>query len=257
MSEPLLVERTGSVAIFTLNRPEQLNTLSPDLIDRLTEEVERLRTDDTVRAVVVTGSGRAFCAGVEVGTQEYNPLNARDFLKNLNRVFDGLEQLPQPTVAALNGPAVAGGLELALACTMRIAASDAHLALPEIRLGLVPAVGTTYRLPRLVGFGRALEMALLGDSIDASTALAWGLLSRVTPPEGLLDTATELAQRLAAGPPIATSLVKDAFYGAAAAHSSAAGLLEVLSASVNHFTHDKLEGLAAFFEKRPPRFEGR
>ena len=256
MADPLLVNRHGSVTVLTLNRPEHLNTLSPHLIDRLAKEVEHLRTDETVRAVVLTGSGRAFCAGVEVGNQEYDPLSARSFLKNLNRIFDDLEHLPQPTLAALNGPAVAGGLELALACTMRIAASDTHVALPEIRLGLVAAVGTTYRLPRLVGFGRALEMALLGDPIDAPTALDWGLVNRVVPREDVVGVAMDLAERLAAGPPVAIGLVKDAFY-AATAGPSATSLIEVLSASVNHFTHDKVEGLTAFFEKRPPRFEGK
>ena len=117
--------------------------------------------DRDVRAVVLTGRGRAFCAGVEMGTGEWNPLNSREFLKDINGVLDDLEQLPQPTIAAINGPAVAGGLELALACTLRVASSAATLGLPEITLGLVAAVGTTYRLPRLIGFGRTLEMACL------------------------------------------------------------------------------------------------
>ena len=257
MTDPLLIERQGNVEILTLNRPDKLNTLSDDLIAALAARIERLRHEQDVRAVVLTGRGRAFCAGVEMGTGEWNPLNSREFLKDINGVLDDLEQLPQPTIAAINGPAVAGGLELALACTLRVASSAATLGLPEITLGLVAAVGTTYRLPRLIGFGRTLEMALLGDTVDATTAHAWGLVNRVAAPSEVQSTAMELASRLASGPPVATSLVKDALYGAAAGGNSAAQLLEVLSASVNHYTSDKLEGIAAFFEKRPPRFTGR
>ncbi|NLE74773.1 MAG: enoyl-CoA hydratase/isomerase family protein [Actinobacteria bacterium] len=252
MTNSLIVTHTDAVATLTLNRPEKLNTLSVDLIAALEETIADLRTDPDIRAVILTGEGRAFCAGVEVGDTEYNPLNARTFLKNLNRIFDDLEQLPQPTIAAIQGHAVAGGLELALACTFRVASERAQLGLPEVTLGLVAAVGTTYRLPRLVGFGRTAEMALLGDLIDADTALSWGLINRVAPHEKALDVAFAMAQRLAQGPPVAMSLFKDALY----AQGSASALLEVLSASVNHYTKDKIEGMSAFLEKRPPRFSG-
>jgi enoyl-CoA hydratase/carnithine racemase len=256
MSELLFVERRGPVVVLTLNRPDALNALTPALIARLEEELSLLGRDRSCRAVVLTGAGKAFCAGVEVGNEEYDPLKARVFLKDLNRVFDDLEGLPQPTVAALNGPAVAGGLELALACTFRFAAESVRLGLPEIKLGLVAAVGTTYRLPRLVGFGRAAEMCLLGDLVDAETARAWGLVNRVYRSEELSAAAEGVATRLAEGPPVALSLMKDALYANAGGAAQGAALLEVLSASVNHFTTDKREGMAAFFEKRPPVFKG-
>jgi enoyl-CoA hydratase/carnithine racemase len=255
--ESLVVEKQGTVTHLRLNRPESLNTLTPELIARLDAEIRRLRDDETTRAVVLIGAGRAFCAGVQVGDEEYDPLSARRFLKNLNRVFQDLEGLPQPTVAALNGDAVAGGLELALACTFRVCAEQARMGLPEARLGLVAAVGTTYRLPRLVGFSKAMEMCLLGDLLSADEAMACGLVNRKARPDLLFPQALALAQRLTAGAPVALGLMKDALYANAGAGSQADALLEVLSASVNHYTQDKKEGLQAFFEKREPRFQGR
>lgn len=253
---PLLVERREKFVILTLNRPYQLNTLDEALIQEMEKTFARLHEDREARAVVITGAGEAFCAGVEVGGVKYDPLNSRLFLKRLNRVFDLLESLPQPSVAAINGPAVAGGLELALSCTFRVGTADAKLGLPEAKLGLVAAVGTTYRLPRLVGFGRAVEMCLLGDLLDGAEAARIGLIHRVCPSGTHLDEAISFAQRLAEGPPVALSLMKDALYANSCA-SEGARLLEVLSASVNHYTQDKREGLQAFFEKRSPEFRGR
>jgi enoyl-CoA hydratase/carnithine racemase len=255
--EGLTIEKRGSVTVVVLDRPNALNTLTPSLIAGLDAEFRRLRNDTETRAVVLTGAGRAFCAGVQVGDEEYDPLNSRIFLKNLNRVLMDLEGLPQPSVAALNGDAVAGGLELALACTFRVASNGARMGLPEARLGLVAAVGTTYRLPRLVGFSKAVEMCLLGDLLSADEALACGLVSRVAEPSQVLAEGLALAERLASGPPVALSLMKDALYANACGDSKAMALVEVLSASVNHYTQDKKEGLQAFFEKREPRFNGR
>jgi len=255
--ESLVVEKQDLVAVLRLNRPERLNTLTPDLISRLDAEIRRLRDDESTRAVVLTGEGTAFCAGVQLGDEQYDPLNARTFLKNLKRVFQELESLPQPTVAALNGDAVAGGLELALACTFRVCSGQARMGLPEARLGLVAAVGTTYRLPRLVGFSKAAEMCLLGDLLSGDEALACGLVNRTAAaPEFVLPEALALARRLAAGAPVALGLMKDALYANAHAGAQADALLEVLSASVNHYTQDKREGIQAFFEKREPRFQG-
>ena len=252
----LLVDRHDAITVLTLNRPQELNTLTADLIQRLDKEISRLRENRSTRAVVITGAGKAFCAGVEVGKESYDPLKARLFLKNLNRVFDALEQLPQPVVAAINGAAVAGGLELALACTLRVASSRAKLGLPEVRLGLVAAIGTTHRLPRLVGYGRATEMCLLGDLVEASTAQEWGLVNRTSAPDCVLEKALDIASQLAEGPPVALGLLKDALHANATGGATSAALLEILSASVNHSTTDKLEGMAAFLEKRRPSFKG-
>lgn len=252
----LRVEWAGPIARIVLDRPDRLNTLTPLMIRELDAALAQVEADDRVRAVVVTGAGRAFCAGVEVGTEEYNPLNSRVFLKELNRVFDRLESLPQPSLAVINGAAAAGGLELALACTLRLASADARVGLPEATLGLVAAVGTTFRLPRLVGLGKAMEMCLLGGMISAAEARECGLVNWVVEPGRLEEQAGEVAGRLAAGPPVALGLMKDALLANAGGGKDAAVLLEVLSASVNHYTQDKREGLAAFLEKRPPLFKG-
>jgi enoyl-CoA hydratase/carnithine racemase len=168
-----------------------------------------------------------------------------------------VENLPQPTVAVIHGTAVAGGLELALACTFRLAAREAKMGLPEINLGLVAAVGTTYRLPRLIGFGKAVEMCLLGELMTGVEAEAIGLVNRAVPRETLKEETDSLVRKLAAQPPVAMSLIKDALYAAATPHEGTHSLMEILSASVNHYTEDKKEGLAAFLEKRQPDFSGK
>ncbi len=250
------LERSGAIARIVLDRPGRLNTLTPLMIRELDAALVQVEADDHIRVVVVTGAGRAFCAGVEVGTEEYNPLNSRVFLKDLNRVFDRLESLPQPSLAVINGAAAAGGLELALACSLRMASTEARMGLPEATLGLVAAVGTTLRLPRLVGLGKAMEMCLLGGIISAGEARECGLVNWAVEPGRLQQEAEEVAGRLAAGPPVALGLMKDALLATAGGTKEASLLLEVLSASVNHYTQDKKEGLAAFLEKRPPVFKG-
>lgn len=256
MENSLLIKKENRIATITLNRPEELNALTSSMIRRLEEESAIIRDDPEIRAVMITGAGRAFCAGVDMKETSYNPLNARTFLKDFNRMLKALEMLPQPTLAVMNGAAVAGGLELALACTFRMASPDVKMGLPEIRLGLVAAAGTTYRLPRLVGFGKALELCLLGNLITGQEAADCGLVNWVSEKENLGADAAALAAQLADSAPVAMSLVKDALYNAATPHFDNAAFIEILSASVNHYTEDKKEGLAAFFEKRKPQFRG-
>jgi enoyl-CoA hydratase/carnithine racemase len=254
--ESVRMEQTGAIARIVLDRPDRLNALTPEMIRELEGAIRQVESDRSVRAVVLTGAGRAFCAGVEVGKAEFNPLNSRVFLKDLNRVFDLLEAIPQPSLAVINGAAAAGGLELALACTFRLASTEARLGLPEVTLGLVASVGAMRRLPRLVGLGKAMEMCLLGEMMTACEALGCGLVNWVAEPGELGQCAEDLAARLAAGPPVAISLMKDAILAAADGGREAAALLEVLSAAVNHFTQDKKEGVAAFLGKRLPSFKG-
>ncbi len=256
MADTIKVTHRKKVATITLNRPQQLNAFTTSMVIELENELALIRDDHTIRAVLLVGSGKAFCAGVDIQEKPYNPLNSRIFLKTFNRVVKMVESLPQPTVAVLHGTAVAGGLELALACTFRIAAREAKMGLPEINLGLVAAVGTTYRLPRLVGFGKAMEMCLLGSLITGSEAERIGLVNWTFPAENLGDEAELLVKKLVDQPPIAMSLVKDALCAAATPHETNDSLMEILSASVNHYTEDKKEGLAAFLAKRKPDFSG-
>ncbi|MFO7884705.1 MAG: enoyl-CoA hydratase/isomerase family protein [Desulfobacteraceae bacterium] len=257
MENPIHVAQKDQVATVTLNRPEKLNALSPEMISELEETFKRLGDTPDIRTVVLTGAGNNFCAGVDVKGREYNPLNSREFLKKFNTMLKTIEMIPQPTIAMIRGNAVSGGLELALACTFRIAAETSVLGLPEIKLGLVVAGGATYRLPRLVGFGRAMEMCLMGESITGKQARECRLVNYAVEESQLEDKTREIAQKLAGSPPIAVSLVKDAMYSAAAPHVDTTALMEILSASVNHYTEDKKEGIKAFFEKRAPHFRGK
>ena len=256
MADTIKVTCEEKVATVTLNRPQHLNAFTTSMVSELEKELALIRDDPKIRAVLLTGNGKAFCAGVDIQEKPYNPLNARIFLKTFNRVIKMVESLPQPTVAVLHGAVVAGGLELALACTFRIAAENAKIGLPEINLGLVTAGGTTFRLPRLVGFGTAMEMCLLGTLITGAEAETKGLVNWSFPEKTLWLEAELLVKKLADQPPIALSLIKDALYAAAAPHETNDSLMEIISASVNHYTEDKKEGLAAFLAKRKPDFSG-
>ncbi len=254
----IILERTENyITSIIINRPQKLNALTPSMIKSLEQKIESIRDNPEVRVVIIGGVENAFCSGVDVEGTSYNPLNSRIFLKTFNRMLKTIETLPQPTIAMINGTAVSGGLELALACTFRIAANEAKLGLPEIKLGLVAAGGTTYRLPRLVGFSKAMEMSLLGDLMSGEEAAACNLVNWAVPGEELVQRTHVIAGRLADNPPIAMSLVKDSLYSTSVPHIESASLNEILSASVNHYSEDKKEGLDAFFAKRKPRFTGK
>jgi len=252
----IVVQKEGSIATVYLSRPERLNALTDAMLDEVETVVSKLREDAAIRVVLFRGQGKAFCAGVEMKGVTYNPLNARTFLVKLNRVLNSIEMLPQPTIAVIHGACVAGGLELALASTFRVAAYQSKMGFPEAGLGLVAAAGTTYRLPRLVGFGRAMELTLLGKIIGGKEAEAIGLINRSVDEANLDSAARELAEALSRKAPLAMSFVKDAFCLNVTPNRETANMLEILSASVNHYTQDKIEGLNAFFEKREPIFKG-
>jgi len=245
----------GGIAELTLDNPP-LNLVTLELTRRLHETLGRLAADPTVRVLIVTGAGtRAFCAGSDI--VEF-PSVADDVVGRKlaleNAAWSRLDDFPRPTIAALNGLAFGGGLELAVCCDLLIAGADVRLALPEIKLGVFPGTGGTVRVPRRVGEGRAKELAFLGEPIDAQTALAWGLVNRVVPAGQALTMARELAAVLATRPARALELCKQAIdLGLDAAEDEALARTLRLSEAVFR-TDDCREGVRAFFAKEAPRF---
>ena len=252
MSEEVRLEIDGAIARLTLARAGRLNALTLSMLEALEAACGRLERDPDVRVVIVgSDNPRAFCSGADVA--EWGALSAQDmwrvWTRTGHRVFGRLAALPQPTIAAVHGVALGGGLELALACDLRLAASDARLGMPETGVGAIPAWGGTERLTRLIGPGRAKYLILRGAQIDAATALAWGLVEEVAAAEALRRRATEIAEEIASRAPGAVRLAKqlvDAGAGGLSPETIAAGLAFSLE--------DGREGVAAFREKRAPRF---
>ena len=258
MSEGLRVEVDGGVATITLDRPQALNALTVPVKVALREALESIAADRSVRAVILTGAGRAFCAGQDLAERERPdaaPLDV-EVRDRYNPIIRALRSMGQPVIAAVNGVAAGAGASLAFACDLRIAAEEARFILAFGRIGLVPDSGATWFLPRLVGTATAADMALIGDPVDAAEALRIGLVSRVVPGSALMSEARALADRLAAGAPLAMALTKGALQRALTidldeALDGEAKLQGIAGASADH-----AEGLAAFREKRPPRFGG-
>ena len=259
MSDVLSVEVADGVAVCTVNRPDKLNALNAAVIDALDEAFAGFATNDDVRAVVLTGAGeKAFVAGADIGElAEQSPMEGEACSRRGQAVFAHIERLGKPVVAAINGFALGGGLELALACTFRTASSAAKVGLPEITLGIIPGYGGTQRLPRIVGEGRALEMMLTGGMIDAAEAHRVGLVNHVFEPADLLPETMKIAAKLARQAPIAARLILEA-----TRHGLDVSLDEGCGHEATRFgliasTHDTKEGLTAFLEKRKPEFRGR
>ncbi len=258
MVDGLRVEIDGPVATLTLDRPAALNALTVSVKVGLREALESIAADRSVRAVILTGAGRAFCAGQDLAEREEPdaaPLDV-EVRERYNPIIRALRSMGQPVIAAVNGVAAGAGASLAFACDLRIAAEEARFVLAFGRIGLVPDSGATWFLPRLVGPAKAAELALVGDAVDAAEALRIGLVSKVVPGDRLMPEARALADRIAAGAPLAMSLTKAALSrslttGLDEALDAEAGLQGIAGASADH-----AEGLAAFREKRPPRFEG-
>lgn len=255
----LRIEEDGPVLVATVNRPAALNALDGPTLDALAALVDRLRTDTAVRAVVLTGAGdRAFVAGADIrALSTLTPEAARTFAARGQRVFDGLERSGTPVVAAVNGFALGGGCELAMACTLRLAADTAQFGQPEVDLGLIPGFGGTQRLVRLVGRGRALELMLTGRRIGAAEAERIGLVTRVVPAADLLTEAIGLARELASRAPIAVRYILGAVYEGADQPHELAERGEAAYFGLAAATDDMREGTRAFLEKRTPVFRGK
>ncbi|HYW07535.1 MAG TPA: enoyl-CoA hydratase-related protein, partial [Longimicrobium sp.] len=246
------------VAILTVDRPEKRNALNAAVRRELLDELDALRGDDAIRVIVITGAGeKAFVAGADISEfAERTPLEQRATMTG-RRVFDEIAAYPKPVIAMINGFALGGGCELALACDFRIAADTAKLGQPEINLGIIPGGGGTQRLPRVVGTGQAMRLILSGEIIDAAEALRIGLVDIVHPAADLRERTLEMARAIATKSPVALQMAKSAVR-AAADMPMAAGLAYETELFATCFaSDDKREGVAAFLEKRSAAFTGR
>lgn len=260
--EQLIAEREGPVTLLRMNNPDKLNALSPVLTRELIEALEEAGADRTVRAVVLTGEGRGFCAGADLGTLEQpyrrgeRPSLSAFLSEGYNRLIPLVTGAPQPVVAAVNGVAAGAGVSLALACDLRVASEDASFTAAFSRIGLVPDSGACYLLPRILGRARALEFALLSERVDAHAALAMGLVNRVVPADRLLQEAMALARRLAELPTVALALTRRLFDETAILSLQETLEREARAQDEAAATRDHLEGVLAFLEKRAPSFTG-
>lgn len=255
----LRVELRDRIAVLTLDRPKQLNAIGSETVDRLTLALHELRDNDDVRALVVAGAGRAFSAGADIGEIESltAPRQFHSFVRRLTDAYALLEDFPKPSVAAVHGFAFGGGLELALACDLRVAERGTRLGLPEMKLGVLPGAGGTQRLPRLIPPAIAKQMILTGEPIDAERAHSLGLVNELAEPGGALGAAEALAAALTAGAPLALAAGKRLIDYGLGMDLEAAISYERETVSVLFSTEDRVEGLKAFRERRPGDFQGK
>ena len=255
----LRYEVEDRVAVITLDRPERLNAMDRQLVRELGDAVDLVQGDEGVRVAIITGEGRAFSAGADIKERAEHPddMEVQRSSRVLSPLCRRLERMGKLFIAAVNGLAAGGGCELALACDLRVAATGATFALPEVRLGILPGAGGTQRLPRLVGAARALEMMLVARFITAEEALDWGLVNRVVPPAELMAEARRMAAELLAKAPLALGVIKQAV-GVASSTDLDSGLqYEQRCADMLALTEDRREGYQTFVEKRQPVFRGR
>jgi 2-(1,2-epoxy-1,2-dihydrophenyl)acetyl-CoA isomerase len=257
----VVVDRQGEVGTVVLNRPQKLNAFAGEMRDLIGDAVETLAADPTIRAIVITGEGRGFCAGADI--DYLNELvaeeNARDFQRLLvagERVVQEIRAAEKPVIAAVNGPAAGGGANLALACDLRIMADTATIGQTFVRIGLHPDWGGTFLLPRLVGVSRALELMWSGRMVGAEEALAIGLVNRVAPAETLREDAMAWARQLASGPPLAVGRVKRALHESLDRDLETMLAIELENQLACFESQDVKRGLFAFSSKDTPRFEG-
>lgn len=257
--QTLLIEDRGAVRLITLNRPDKLNALNRETIGELHQAFDQAGQDDAVRAIVLTGAGpKAFVAGADIAEMNgLSPVQARDFSRHGQRLMVKIEQLGKPVIAMINGFALGGGFELAMACHLRIAAETAKIGQPEVGLGLIPGFGGTQRMLRLAGRGPTLELCLLGQSIDAARAAHLNLVTRVVAPDQLEAETMKLAEALASAAPLALRGVLDTVIIAGESGLEAGLEFESQAFAVAFSTDDMKEGTSAFLQRRKAVFHGR
>jgi enoyl-CoA hydratase/carnithine racemase len=254
----VLYEKKDAIAYVTVNRPKVLNALNTPTWKDLRTAFEDARDDATVRGVILTGTGKAFVAGADIGElAQVTAFEAEQSSRFGQDVLDLIENLGKPVVAAVNGFALGGGCETAIACTIRIAVDSAKFGQPEVKLGLVPGGGGTQRLPRLIGKGRALQLILSGDMISAQEAYRIGLVNEIVPADELITRAEAILNKIAANAPIAVKFALEAANKGLETSQSEGLLLEASYFGLCAATEDKKEGTSAFLEKRAPNFRGR
>ena len=255
--ETITVEKRGAVAVLTVNRPDKLNALNKDVHREGVAALEDLRRDDAVRVLVITGAGeKSFIAGADISEfAGQTPVSQRDLFHE-KTFFNSLDTFPKPVIAMINGFCLGGGCELALACDIRVCSESARFSQPEINLGIMPGGGGTQRLTNLIGEGRAMEMILTGDMIDAATAHKFGLVNHVHPADQLEAETIKLAEKIAEKAPIALQLCKEAVKFASRSNLDEGLRREVDLFAICFSTEDKTEGVSAFLEKRKPAFKG-
>jgi len=255
----ILIDHDDTVVTLTLNRPEKLNALNAELLGELAAAINALPTDASVRCVIMTGAGeKAFAAGADiVAMSEFTPVQAKAFADLGHGIGRALEQLPVPVIAAVNGYALGGGCELALACDFIYASDRAKLSQPEVNLGVIPGFGGTQRLARRVGEARARELCMTGDTLTADEALRIGWVNAVVPAAELLPKVREVARKIASKGPLAIAALKRVIARGADVPLATANELEATAFAALFGTHDQREGMRAFAEKRPAKFEGR
>ena len=251
-------EVSGPTATVTIDRQTKLNALNPQVVGELDAAFSALRDDRSVRAVILTGAGdKAFVAGADIGVlAEMGPLTGAEVSRSGQEVLRRIESFPRPVIAAVGGYALGGGCELALACHLRVASEQARFGLPEVGLGIIPGYGGTIRLTRLVGLGRAVEMIVTGDMIDAQRAAEIGLANVVVPHGELMDRARALAERIAANAPVAVEMALASAYSAVESTMDNALEFEASLFGLLASTNDMKEGMAAFLERRKGDFKG-
>ncbi|MFH1950403.1 MAG: enoyl-CoA hydratase [Pseudomonadota bacterium] len=257
--DTIRMKTDGSISFITLNRPERMNALNFKLTAELTQALDKCAEDNSVNVVVLQGAPRFFCVGADI--TEVSDLTSAgqlySFLDKVRVMFQKIEFLPKPVVAAVEGYALGGGCELALACDLRLASESARFGVPEIEIGAIPGAGGTSRLPRVIGPTRAKEMVFFGEQISAHEAYRIGLVNRVFPDDEFKDDVLSYVQKLAQKAPVAIRFAKQSINCGLTIDPTSSRIIEALSGSVVHDTEDRKEGMKAFLEKRKPVFQGK